>query len=304
MTNLERCCLNFTDSFCKGVYYACCPIRMMFKIISRFFQRPYSFCFSLNFFLLMFPAILIFLHEEIKQLQLLTFFIITLTLLGLNYLSTFFIYTLYQEHSIKKENENKSLSSAILSKKIRKYISKHKIIYLFILLNLISLVCNILSLVKLSEKIKKKRESFEANSIIRDFLLFGNVVNLIYSGGQAVLYVGLVVVLNCAVRNSCCCSRKKGGEKELNANYTKLHFFLQILLEMYKFSIYCAEKFLDPRAESRNKTYLIMEVAECKTNDQLKELKNKLHATNESLKKSIDNHQEYLEYSINPRYMF
>ena len=73
---------------------------------------------------------------------------------------------------------------------------------------------------------------------------------------------------------------------------------------MYKFSIYCAEKFLDPRAESRNKTYLIMEVAECKTNDQLKELKNKLHATNESLKKSIDNHQEYLEYSINPRYMF
>ena len=79
---------------------------------------------------------------------------------------------------------------------------------------------------------------------------------------------------------------------------------IEILLEMYKFSIYCAEKFLDPRAESRNKTYLIMEVAECKTNDQLKELKNKLHATNESLKKSIDNHQEYLEYSINPRYMF
>ena len=79
---------------------------------------------------------------------------------------------------------------------------------------------------------------------------------------------------------------------------------IEILLEMYKFSIYCAEKFLDPRAESRNKTYLIMEVAECKTNDQLKELKNKLHVTNESLKKSIDNHQEYLEYSINPRYMF
>lgn len=79
---------------------------------------------------------------------------------------------------------------------------------------------------------------------------------------------------------------------------------IEILLEMYKFSIYCAEKFLDPRAESRNKTYLIMEVAECKTNDQLKELKNKLHATNESLKKSIDNHREYLEYSINPRYMF
>lgn len=79
---------------------------------------------------------------------------------------------------------------------------------------------------------------------------------------------------------------------------------IEILLEMYKLSIYGIEVFIDPRYEETKKIGLLNKLSICDDITNLEKLLIELKELNSNLQESIENHMRFVEKIINNKEVF
>lgn len=230
---MEICCIKASNTICKVLSYLFCPLYYPLKYLLNEFQRPYSFCMIMSFFILMIPGIFLLIitihfYNEIKSQKILSICIINLFLLGTNYFFSIIIYDLYQQHSRIKTIGH--LTQYNLSKRIKKFFMKNTILISYIIILLADIVFGVFSIVKVSENMRISIK------IINDAIFLGALINLIYAGLTFIIYSFLILFLFCSVANGCCCSLFEDKEDaNLNFDLTSLNYYLIALFKLYKF---------------------------------------------------------------------
>ena len=238
---IDKPCVSIANCFSKVLSFITCPLRSICKLCSKFFQRPYSLFFLINFLLLITPtivttSILCNYHKSILHIGILPFYYLCIIFLCINYIISFQIYYIYQEHSLKFNTENKTrISKDILYDKIKRYILRHKRILVFGSFLLIELILSIFALVYCNKK------DYKGFSIIKDGMLFGYIFNVVFIITHVLLYLVLFLVLLCLGNNSCLCALCKKGRLGNNSmtergefSYESLHYFIKNSLKCYR----------------------------------------------------------------------
>ncbi len=228
--NSDKYCLLLCNSFLYFLSIIFYPLKLICSILTNFFQRPFSFLFFINHFILMTPSILLLVvfinnNDNIKKKHISKYYYLQLISLGINYYLNFIIYSLYQEHNLNIGNMNK-LTVKKLSKFIKKYISNHKIIFFILFTYLFNIIMSIITL--------KNNWNLIAN-IEKDFLIISSIINISFSGGYIFLYIYLIFILYCSIKN--CCLIDLFCEKNVNhyINFENLNIYLKLSLSFFQF---------------------------------------------------------------------
>lgn len=195
MNLTEKILILFINYLCKIFYYILYPFKLILSLFFKIFQRPYSFFFLLNYFLLLAPGILLFsitinYKILISNNNYLIYNILLLISLSLNYIYNYKIYTIYQEHILNKNKIN------IIDFNVKKFfeifnnfIYNHKSLIIFFLILIYNIIISsyILFIYNKNYFIHIPIE----NSII--FIII--IVNLIFSLGNLFIYILLFFTL-------------------------------------------------------------------------------------------------------------
>lgn len=238
MNKIDKLCIKITNGFCICLSYFLYPFKYILSFIPKIFERNYSFCFLFSLILLLLPSIamltiMIDYSGEISKTGLSPSYYLTLVFLGLNIIMIFFIYTVYQEHSIRNYQKRKRFSSRTLSQKLRKYLCSHKKIAIFAILIIGDVVIGAIAIM-----MSNKKRVLVRFDIVKNGLLFGSIILLIYGSLNIIIYLSLLLVLYCTVNHSCICFLCCSSEKERfdrDIFYDKLPLYIQKILWFYKF---------------------------------------------------------------------
>lgn len=238
MNKIDKLCIKITNGFCICLSYILYPFKYILCFIPKIFERNYSFCFLFSLILLLLPSIamltiMIDYSGEISKARLSPSYYLTLVFLGLNIIMIFFIYTAYQEHSIPNYQKRKRFSSRTLSQKLRKYFCSHKKIAIFAILIIGDVVISAIAIM-----MSNKKKFLVRFDIVKNGLLFGSIILLVFGCLNIVIYLLLLVVLYCTVNHSCICFLCCSSEKERfdrDIFFDKLPLYIQKILSFYKF---------------------------------------------------------------------
>ena len=234
MNKIDKLCVWITNGIFKGIYYITIPFNYLLCFIPKVFQRQYSFCFLFNFILLSFPSVIILTvfidyHKEIKSLKILPYYILTLIMLAIDLNMIFFIYTIYQEHSIHNNRRNKY---SLFSHKLFKYINQHKRVFILFLLFLANIIIGSLAV----RIIKEKEYLIDEFPIIKDTLLLSDIIILLFGCSNLMIYSILIMAFFCASNYSCFCDLCFNDNRyDKVFQFDKLPFYLQCIFKFYLF---------------------------------------------------------------------
>ena len=238
---MDKYCINIFNFFFYAISILLTPLKIICKVLTNFFQRPYSFLFFINHFTLMTPSILLLVtfinnNDNIKKRHITKFYYLQLFSFGLNYYFNFIIYTLYQEHNLNYGNMNK-ITVVRLSKIIQKYISNHYIIIIILIFYLINILISIFTMVKIWNLLNLYIE--------RDFLIIASIINICFSGGYIILYIFLLFILFCSIKNCCVFGLCSNKTLKHYISFDNLNLYLKISLNFFQFiGIFDYEKLL------------------------------------------------------------
>lgn len=206
-------------SICNHFTCICAVLLLPFKILisplTNFFQRPYSFIFFVNFFVLMTPSLLLVIvlygnMDYLTQLDNHSFnfvSIFTLVNLLICYILTFHIYHLYGQHSLPESNHKytyQNFNSLLFKYFFRQTVLGYIAIYF--------LANAGISLYAISELVDARHTAIRRERpILLTFTYFGISCNLFFTIIHILTYLVLYAVIICRLNNSCLC--KQGGEK-------------------------------------------------------------------------------------------
>lgn len=258
MQFLDKKCTTFSNSICKVCKYTCIPFKFLCRLITRFFERPYSFCFIIDFFLLMTPSLLLVVmlaqySEYISTLSKINvFFYGVLINLILNFISVFYIYEVYGRHKLDEVKQSYTVSS-FLKHVIKFLFTESKLGYLgmYYILQILYYFVSLRFLYNNSDLNSDKIEF----PVLIVFTKLAMICGLIFTLTHIVIYCTLFMTILCAINNSCLCvvckkdqalqmssvSNKKQVEEKGNhkndvidkkRNETK---FYLIILDCYRF---------------------------------------------------------------------
>ncbi len=140
MNLTEKILILFINYLCKIFYYILYPFKLILSLFFKIFQRPYSFFFLLNYFLLLAPGILLFsitinYKILISNNNYLIYNILLLISLSLNYIFNYKIYTIYQEHILNKNKINiNDFNVKKFFEIFKNFIYNHQSLIIFILI--------------------------------------------------------------------------------------------------------------------------------------------------------------------------
>jgi len=195
MNLTEKIIILFINYLCKIFYYILYPFKLILSLFFLIFQRPYSFFFLLNYFLLLAPGILLFsitinYKILISNNNYLIFNILLLISLSLNYVYNYKIYSIYQEHVLNKNKIN------IIDFNVKKFfeifnnfICSHKSLIIFILILIYNVIISSYILFKYNKKY------FIHIPIENSIIFIIVIVNLIFSLGNLFIYFLLFFTL-------------------------------------------------------------------------------------------------------------
>ena len=188
MNLTEKILILFVNYLCKIFYYILYPFKLILSLFFIIFQRPYSFFFLLNYFLLLAPGILLFsitinYNILISNNNYLIFNILLLISLSLNYIYNYKIYSIYQEHILNKNKINIiDFNVKIFFEMFKNFIYAHKSLIMFILILLYNVIISSYILFKYN------RNYFIHIPIENSIIFIIIIVNLIFSLGNLFIY--------------------------------------------------------------------------------------------------------------------
>jgi hypothetical protein len=253
MQCLDKICLIICNKICFITKILCIPAKLTCRIFTTYFDRPYSLCFLLNFFILISPSLLLIVmlsqySQNIYSLDKfnMIFYSVLINLI-LNFVSVFYIYDLYERHSLNEVKLLRTVSSFI----------KLTWNYLFIetkagylgIYYILQVGVNFTSLLYIFKNSEYNSEKFETPVLIF-FTKFALICCLAFTLAHIILYTSLFFVILCSINNSCLCGlclTRNGSDKSVNPisnrvdkgskNVTRENtqkYFL-VILECYKF---------------------------------------------------------------------
>jgi hypothetical protein len=187
----------------------CIPVHFCLKYIVSAFERPYSFCFISNFFLLITPTLLLLiiliqlpdLNENYEKFHFIIGFLLSNLLL--NFAVTFYIYYLYGIHKIQKEKEQTYLDVGLYTKYVFNYVTHETLLAFVIVYYFGQIVAIIICLNWISNsELNSKYEGL----IVLDFTKFAVICNALFIFINSSLYTYLFLVLICKINYSCFCN--------------------------------------------------------------------------------------------------
>jgi hypothetical protein len=220
--------------------YICCPVKYLLKPITNSFQRPYSFCFLLSYFLLIIPAILLIVlliqySGFINGLEGFTsIYYITLANLLVNYVLVFHIYHIYGLHRL--EYQTCSFTVKGFLKYTFEYLFRNTKLGFIGVYFIIQIGLGIFAIHYIMTDKGFNDENFDLPILIT-FSLYAICSNLVFTLGHFVIYLSLLLVLICKINGSCFCGIFSGSR------YGKLIDFVERYLDCFKlFGIYDIER--------------------------------------------------------------
>jgi hypothetical protein len=223
---------------CLG--FLCCPVKFVFKPLTNNFQRPYSICFLLSYFLLIIPAILLLVmliqsSSFINELYWFTsLFYLTLINLLINYILVFHIYNVYGLHKIEYHTQVFTVKSFI-KYAVRYLFTETKLGYIGIYF-LAQSIFGLYNLIYILRNKGLNSDSFDLPVLVT-FTLYAVVSGIAFTLGHLVVYFSLFMLLFCKINNSCCCGVFAGYR-----NNKKVRFHDRWLDCFKLFGIYDIEK--------------------------------------------------------------
>ena len=197
--------VNFCNLLCglsEKIFY---PFNFFLKYFISPFERPYSFCFIINFFLLITPTLLLVIlliqfTEKFDKF----YFIIGFLLCNLliNFVSTFYIYYLYGIHKVQKEKELTFSNIKLYRKYVFNYIINETFLKWVILYYFGQVVAIIMCFIWIYDP--KVYSTFEGK-IVLDFIRFAIYCNAIYLLTNFILFSLLFLFILCKIKISCLC---------------------------------------------------------------------------------------------------
>jgi hypothetical protein len=254
-------CCNYS---CLFLDYLCIPFHFCCQYIAPQFERPYSFCFILNFFILVTPLLLLLIiliqnsKNPIDNINTFYFILYFLFLnLLINFLIGFYIYYVYGIHRVEKEKEVTYQKNNLFTKYVFNYITNITYVLPIGIYYFVELIALIICWVWVSGRDLDKL--VENQSILIDFTRFALICNTIYLVTSIILYVYLFFLLNCKISNSCVCkviSNIYSSQNDLENNSANVNkqldlspennndvFFISKSLKFFKFfGLYDVEK--------------------------------------------------------------
>lgn len=235
---IDECSINCCNIWCGYGENICFPFYFFLKYIISPFERPYSFCFIINFFLLITPALLLVilciqlsqLNESFDNFNFIIGFLLTNLLL--NFAVSFYIYYLYGIHKVLKEKEVTFSDIKLYIKYLYNYIIGETFLRWVILYYFCQIVSTIMCFIRVydQELIKKYQ-----GKIVLDFTIFALYCNAIFLFINIVLYSFLFLLLLCKINVSCICKVISNWFKNeaIEANHSNLKEFLSIDSKFY-----------------------------------------------------------------------
>jgi hypothetical protein len=259
------------NKLCNVSRIICIPCKFFCKFITNNLQRPYSFCFLINFFILMTPSLLLtviltqFSEYFILMEKFNYIFYSTLINLIINFVTVFHIYDVYGKHELEEIKPNYTVSSFVKNCFKFLFTEGNKLgyigIYYFLQIGLYSVNLYYLFTVK-----DFNSDKFQFTAVII-FTKFATICGLVFTLSHVLIYVSLFFVILCAINNSCLCAlnteNKNGLEitassKNKNVtvrdsqehlkrnNYGHSKAFFIMILDCYKFlGLYDHNRYLD-----------------------------------------------------------
>jgi len=269
------------NKFCDTSRIICNPCKFFCKFITNYLQRPYSFFFLVNFFMLMTPSLLltIILTQFSEYFNLIEkfnyIFYSTLINLIINFVTVFHIYDVYGKHELEETKPNYTASS--FAKKCFKFLftEGNKLgyigIYYFLQIGLYSV-----NLFYLFTTKDFNSDKFQFTILII-FTKFAAMCGLIFTLSHVLIYVFLFLVILCAINNSCLCALNRNNRNGLeitasskNKNVTvrdsqehlkknnyghSKPFFIRILDCYNFFGLYDYNRYLDMEYATKEDVY-------------------------------------------------
>ncbi len=247
---IDECSITCCNFVCGISEMLCIPVHFCMKYIVSPFERPYSFCFIANFFLLITPTLLLLiiliqlaeLKENYEKFHFIIGFLISNLLL--NFAVSFYIYYLYGIHKIQKEKEQTYLDVGLYTKYVFNYITHETLLTFVIVYYFGQIVAVIICLNWISNpELNSKYEGM----IVLDFTKFAVICNALFIFINTSLYIYLFLVLICKINYSCLCNvLRRACDKLSNTNISEPvpgkdleiredEVFVQKSLGLYKF---------------------------------------------------------------------
>ena len=205
---IDECSITCCNFLCGVTEMLCIPIHFCAKYFVSPFERPYSFCFIANFFLLITPTLLLLIIliqiPELKENYEKFYFIIGFSIANLlfNFIVTFYIYYIYGIHKVKKEKENTYLDVTLYTKYIYNYIMNETLLKYVIIYYFCQIIAIIICLLWIcNTELNSKYEGI----IIFDFTKFAVICNALFIFINSSLYLYLFLVIICKINYSCLC---------------------------------------------------------------------------------------------------
>jgi len=264
MQCLDKTCLIIFNKICFITKYLCKPAKLTCRIFTRYFDRPYSLCFLLNFFILISPSLLlvVMLTQYSKNFasldKLNIIFYAVLINLILNFVSVFYIYYLYGVHSLNEGKLLHTVSSFI--KFTWNYLFIETKVGYLVIYYILQVGVHFTCLVFISENSEYNSENFEFPVLI-SFTKFALICCLTFTLSHIFLYTSLFFVILCYINKSCFCglflkSYTSDKSKNYNSNGVdneskyvterNTDEYFMIVLKCYKFlGLYDYKTFLE-----------------------------------------------------------
>ncbi len=199
-------CMIFCNCFTYTLYILLIPVKFLCKLITNYFARPYSFCFIIDFLLLMTPALLLVViliqySEFINQyggFSIIFYYIFTTLII--NFILVFHIYDIYGKHKLDDSADNYNFRT--FTKFVCKYLFKNSIVgyigILFILESCVTIIC-------IHHLLSEKTKYIKSKPILYDSLVFSAYLNLVFTLMHVIIYIVLYLFIICKLNKSCLC---------------------------------------------------------------------------------------------------
>lgn len=190
----------------KICYYLLVPVKLLLKLLTNYFQRPYSLFFLIDFFLLMTSNVLLVIiliqnKEFINSLENFNnIFYFTLVGSVINYVSVFHIYHLYGLHSLHKNNFTSNIKSYLYH--IIRFSFKNSIVGYIALFFIFESIYLYTGLKEIQNSTDFFTDKFP-KPIVIDFTIIAIILNLIFCLIHILFFTVLVFCILFKINKSC-----------------------------------------------------------------------------------------------------
>lgn len=208
LEKLDDCSVSCCNTLCGCLDKCFIPCHFCLKHIISLFERPYSFCFIINFFLLVTPSLLLLiliiqlnqLNESYSNFHFIIGFLFFNLLI--NFAVTFYIYYIYGIHRLSKENPTTYNDVKLYSSYVYTYLVKTTNVWLILLYYFGQIISTIMCFNWINDpQLVTKYQGL----VVYDFSKFAVVCNAIFIFGNSTAFIYLYLFLLCKVNFSCCC---------------------------------------------------------------------------------------------------